>query len=235
MKIKITGKYIIAFLFLTILCGTSHEFVHHFAGAAVCDEFGYKTFNSFVLPESCRNNPYKLWATAAGPAFTFALVWFGLYRLRKPDGKSRQIGFALIFANFPVNRLLFAMLDGNDEQYIAHQLFGKSAPAFWLVNLIIWLCVLPPLVFAYRAIENKFRPLWFAAFFVLPFVFVILFAGLFLENYLLLNQQILADTVFGIPFLILLVEIVCLTGYALTKKYIYSPTPNGIEFAGGLS
>ena len=135
MKIKITWKYIIAFLFLTILCGTSHEFVHHFAGALVCGEFGYKTFNSFALPEPCVNNPYKLWATAAGPFFTFALLWFGLYRLRKPDEKNRQLGFALIFANFPVNRLLFALLGGNDEQYIAAQLFGKSAFAYWFVHL----------------------------------------------------------------------------------------------------
>lgn len=66
MKIKITGRYIIDFLFLTILCGTSHEFVHRFTGAAICGEFGYKTFNSFVLPESCQSNPYKLRATVAG-------------------------------------------------------------------------------------------------------------------------------------------------------------------------
>ena len=221
MKINITWRYAAAFLFLTILCGTSHEFVHHFAGAAVCGEFGYKTFNSFVLPEACRANPYKLWATAAGPLFTFALVWLGLYQMRRADEKSKRLGFALIFANFPVNRLLFALLGGNDEQYIAQQLFGKSALAYWLVNFIIWLCVLPPLYFAYREIANRFKFLWFAGFFILPFVFVVLFAGLFLENYLLLERKILAETIFGIPYLIMLVEAFCLTGYALTRKYLY--------------
>ena len=38
------------------------------------------------------------------------------------------------------------------------------------------------------------------------------------------DRQILAGTILGIPFLILLVEIFCLIGYWLTKKYIYSPS-----------
>lgn len=221
MKINVTWKYIVAFLFLTILCGTSHEFAHHFTGALICGNFGYKTFNSFVLGEGCEGNPYKLWATIAGPAFTFALLWLGLYRLRKPDEKNRQLGFALIFANFPVNRLIFALLHSNDEQWVAHQLYGKSVFAFWLTNAIIWLCTLPPLYFAYKAIGNKFKLLLFAGFLVLPFAFIVVFAGLFLENYLLLERKFLADTVLGIPYLILLIEVSCLTGYFLTKKYLY--------------
>ena len=224
MNINITWRYVAAFLFLTVLCGTSHEFVHHFAGALVCGEFGYKTFNSFVLPEGCRDNPYKLLATAAGPLFTFALLWLGLYRMRRrADEKSLRLGFALIFANFPINRLLFALLGANDEQYIASQLFGKSALAYWTVNLIIWLCAAPPIYFSYKIIKNNLRFLWFAGFFILPFAFVVVFAGLFLENYLLLERKILAGTILGIPYLIMLVEAICLTGYALTKKYLYCP------------
>lgn len=224
MKIKLTWKYIIAFLFLTILCGTSHEFVHHFTGALICGCFGYKTFNSFVLCDSCKDNPYGFWATVAGPAFTFLLMWIGLYRLRMPDEKSKQLGFALIFANFPINRIFFALIHSNDEQWVAYQLYGDSELAFWITNILIWLCTFPPLFFAYKAIGNRFRILWFIGFFVLPFVFVFLFAGLFLEEYLLLQQKILADTVIGIPYLILLVEVICFIGYFLTRKYVYSQT-----------
>lgn len=232
MKIKITPKYIIAFLFLTILCGTSHEFVHHFTGAAICGEFGYKTFNSFELAPGCEANPYSFWATVAGPAFTFALMWLGLYRLRKPDAKSKQLGFALIFANFPINRIFFALIGWNDEQWVARLLFGKTAWAFWATNLVIWLCTIPPLIVAYRAIDNRRRFLWFTGFFVLPFVFVVLFAGIFLENYLLLEHKILADTIFGIPYLIMLVETICLTGYWLTQKYLHTAPETAAPAAG---
>ena len=222
MKLLITWKYVIAFLFLTMLCGTSHEFVHHFSGAAICGCFGYKTFNSFTLCDSCHENPYRLWATVAGPAFTYLLMWIGMYQLKMSGNKNKQLGFALIFANFPINRIFFALIDSNDEQYIARHLFGHSQWAFWITNLIIWLCTVPPLYYAYKSIANKRKLFWFIGFFVLPFVFV-LFFGLFLEQYLLLQQKILASTVVGIPLLILLVEIICLAGYFLMKKYIYSP------------
>jgi hypothetical protein len=57
MQLRLTWRYVLAFAALTILCGTSHEFVHHFAGAAICGGFGVKTFNSFDLAPGCDANP----------------------------------------------------------------------------------------------------------------------------------------------------------------------------------
>jgi hypothetical protein len=222
MKLRLSWRYLAAFLFLTILCGTSHEFVHHFAGRLVCGCWGYKTFNSFELCASCATNPYQFWPTVAGPAFTFGLMWVGLYQLRKADEKNRQLGFALIFANFPINRMFFALIGYNDEQWVARYLYGDSQWAFWITNVVIWAVAVPPLLHAYRAIKNRRRVLWFLGFFVLPFVFVILFAGMFLEDFLLLNEKFLATTVIGIPYLILLVEIVCLAGFYAYRKSIYA-------------
>lgn len=224
MKIQLSTPYILAFLLLTMLCGLSHEMVHHVTGAAICGCWGYKTFNSFTLCDSCVGEEFGYWATIAGPAFTFALMWLGWYQLSRPDIKNKQLGFALIFANFPVNRMLFVFMGANDEQWVARHLYGNSTIAFWVTVLIVLICTVPPLVAAYKAINNNHKTLWFAGFFILPFVFVILFAGFFLEEYLLLQEKVLADTLWGIPYLLLLVEVICLAGYAATKKFLYTET-----------
>lgn len=69
-------KWLVAFLALTILCGTSHEFVHNFTGAALCGGFGLKTFNSYSLVPGC-GGWREIVANLAGPAFTFGLMWWG--------------------------------------------------------------------------------------------------------------------------------------------------------------
>ena len=213
MRIKITPRYLVAFAALTLLCGTSHEFAHHFAAAGICGEFGYKTFNSFKLADGCEYNPWRLWATAAGPILTFGLMWWGAKMLLSGKLESRGLGFALVFANFPVNRMLFALLGFNDEQWIAQQMYGDSRMAFWVTSVLVWVACVPPLVVAYRAMDRRRRPLWFAAFFLLPFVFVLLFAGFFLEEFLLLKHHVLATPLLGIPLLVLLVEVVSLLIY----------------------
>lgn len=220
MQLRITWQYLVTFAALTILCGTSHEFVHHFAAAGICGEFGLKTFNSFSLAPSCAATPVTLWATVAGPLFTFGLMWWGMFMLRHPDERRRQLGFALIFANFPINRMVFVLMGWNDEQWTAKQLVGNDPAGYWIAVILVWAACVPPLVAAYRAIGNRWRPAWFAAFFVLPFVFVLLFAGMFLENYLLLKLGFLDTPVLGIPLLILLVEILSLLVYYSFKPWI---------------
>ena len=219
----IQGRYLLAFFALTILCGTSHEFIHHFVGAAICGCFGYKTFNSFELCSGCvESNPYWTIATFAGPVFTFALVWWGLFLLQKSNPIKKQLGFALIFANFPINRLVFAFMGFNDEQYAVSVIFGgDNLTAFWLTNLVVSALTLPPLIYGYKAIGGKHRLLSFIGYLILPFVFVIVFAGLFLEEWLLLEKRWLAETVIGIPYLILLVEILSMVIYFLYKKHLY--------------
>jgi len=228
LKIKLSPPYVIAFLALTILCGTSHEFVHHFVGAASCGCFGYKTFNSFELCSSCAGNRLAfIAATWAGPLFTYGLMWLGVYRLSKPSTAARQLGFALIFANFPINRIGFALIGWNDEQYVTNKIFGHSPLGFWITNLAIWILAIPPLLFAYRAITNRHRVLWFIGFFVLPFVFVFVFAGMFLEQWLLLDRKFLAMPIIGIPYLILLVEVLSIIVLAIFRHGITTAGSRG--------
>ncbi|MEO1032820.1 MAG: hypothetical protein AAFX55_15525 [Bacteroidota bacterium] len=216
-------KHLIAFLSLTILMGTSHEFAHHFSAAMVCGCFGEKTFNSFSLCPGCQeNNPLWILPTYIGPLFTFAMMWVGFFKLKKGSIIQKYLGFALIMANFPVNRILFALMGVNDEQFASGILFGfDNTIAFWLTNLGIWLFTIPPLWLCFRSINSKRKILWFLGYFILPFVFVYLFAGLFLEEWLLLETQFLANAILGIPYLLLIVEVMALFGYLLFRKYIY--------------
>lgn len=225
IHLRLTWQYLAAFAALTVLCGTSHEFVHHFAGAAVCGAFGTKTFNSFDLAPGCAANPWRLWPTVAGPAFTFALMWGGAAMLRGADEARRRLGLALVFANFPINRLFFVLVGANDEQWVARQLFGPSRAAFWATVLLVWAVALPPLVAAVRALGNRPRAAWGAGFVVLPFVFVVLFAGLLLENYLLLDRRVLAAPVLGVPLLIVLVEGLSLAAYYAFRAHLTGGTP----------
>lgn len=89
--------------------------MHHFTGAAVCGAFGTKTFNSFELAPGCETRPGQLLAAAAGPLFTFALMGLGAFWLSGGDERRRRLGFALVFANFPVNRMGFVLFGWNDE------------------------------------------------------------------------------------------------------------------------
>ena len=218
MTISISWRYLIAFAALTILCGTSHEFVHHFAGAALCGAFGTKTFNSFSLAPGCSANVTKAyWAAMSGPIFTFGLMWIGYAMLRRSNSASKRMGFALIFANFPVNRMFFVLLGANDEQYANRLMFGRSHVVFWLTVVAVLAVSLPPVIEAFRQLQNRPKLAWCAGFFLLPFAFVIVFAGLFLENYLLDQHHILASQIIGIPYLILAVEAISALTFEISK------------------
>ena len=219
--LRLNGRYVVAFLALTILCGTSHECAHHFAGAAMCGCFGVKTFNSFDLCASCEGNvPAFFVSTWAGPLLTFGLMWVGALRIQRGSSAQQRLGFALVFANFPVNRLLFVVLGWNDEQYVTRTLFGETQVGYWLTVLAVWGLAVPPLVIAWRAIANRRRVLSFSAFFTLPFVFVVAFAGFFLEEWLLLKQKFLATPVLGVPLLIVAVEVISFVLYVAFRDGI---------------
>src|SRR5262249_36900478 len=89
---------------------------------------------------------------------------------------------------------------------------GDGAIGYWLTNIAIWVCALPPLFAAWRALAGPRRLAWFAALFVLPFVFVIGF-GVVMESYVLLTLHVLEEPIYRIPMLLVLTEAVCLAIY----------------------
>jgi hypothetical protein len=219
MKLRITWQYLVAFSALLMLCGSAHEFAHHFTGAAVCRAWGQKTFGTFSLAEGCEANPRWWWASVAGPIFTFAMLWIGAMLLRRESTGLRSFGFALIFANVPFNRMFVALTGHNDEQWLAHKLYPQSLWTYWVVVAIVWIICVPPLVMAWRAIENRNRLFWFAGFYLLPFAFLPL-QGMVFENYLLLSRKVLAQTVYGIPYLVIVVDLFFLAVLLLWGKHL---------------
>lgn len=219
MRIKITWKYCLAFYCMTMLYVSFHELVHHFVGAVICGDWGYKSFNYFETACSDENK-WQYLSTYAGPVFTFIVMWIGAWMLKREKGSeyNKQLGFALIFAQLPLQRMMMPFLKGNDEYYASAKIFGSSDELMWLVALIIWIICIPPLIQAYKSIQNNRRWLWFLLYFTL-FPYLLwgpIFGGL---EYLLVNKGVLDGTIIGIAHLFILNEIVTIIGYIYTKKY----------------
>ena len=218
VALKINWKYCLAFYCLTMLYSSLHELTHHFVGYVVCGEWGYKTFNYFST--ACEASPITFIATYAGPIFTFTMMWVGAYFLKRKSSSpfQRQLSFALIFAQMPLQRMVMCFFKTNDEYYASSQIFGHTALVYWLVILSIWVCCVPPLITAYKAIKNKNRIAWFLFYaFLFPYL---LWGPIFvLLEYLLVNKQVMNGTVIGIANLFILNEVITVVGYLLTKNY----------------
>jgi hypothetical protein len=219
--IKLTWKYSLAFYFLTMLYSSLHELVHHFAGFLICGEWGYKSFNYFKT--ACSGDPMILMATYAGPIFTYLVMWIGAYILssKSSSQSAKQFSFALIFAQMPLQRMVVPFFKMNDEYYATSTLFGKTALVYWVVVFVVWLCCVPPLAVAYKAINNKNKLLLFL-FFAFLFPYVLWGPAFVLLEHLLVNKQILNETVIGIAYLFILNEVFTVCGYIFTKKYLYT-------------
>ena len=226
ITLKITWRYCLALYFMTMLYISLHELVHHFAGYLICGDWGYKTFNYFAT--ACEGTAKSWYATYAGPLFTFAMMWVGAYFLLYANSNyKKHFGFAMIFAQWPLQRMTSPFFRMNDEFVATINLFGDTPFNYWAVIIVIWLICLPPLVVAYRAIANKRRLLWFLWYLCLfPYLLVgPVFGGL---EYLLVQKQVLAGTFIGIAHLFIVNEIITIIGYALTKRYIEPEASPGL-------
>ena len=150
-----------------MLYASLHELVHHFFGFAVCGRFGTMTFNSFRT--GCEGTFASRMTTLAGPVFTFAMMYVGWFLLARRASTSlqRQIGFAVVFAQLPLQRITGPLMRLNDEHSVAAHYFGDTTPTLWATFAAILAICLPPLVGAWRAIENRRRLAWFAFYLVL--------------------------------------------------------------------
>jgi len=230
MRVELTPRYLLAFVCLAAVLGIGHELAHHVVGRLICGAWGYKTFNSFVLATGCREqHPRTSWlATLAGPAlFNYLPMWIGFSQMRRSDAGSKLFGLTLVFATIPVFRIVFSALGANDEPWIVRHLFGHNQLAFWLMNVAIWLLSVPPLLLAWRTMQNRHRALLFVFYLLALPLFVFFFVGIVLEN-MIIKQHILADTLWGMPYLVLLVEGLAYLGYQMNRQHLRVPV-SGLE------
>lgn len=218
VRLKITWKYILAFYCIIMLYASLHELIHHISGYMICGEWGTKTFNYFET--ACEQESKSYWATYTGPLFTFLMMYVGMLILKKNTSTYKNhLGFAMIFAQLPMQRMVSPFFKMNDEFYATSYFFGDTPTVYWSVIIIIWLMCLPPLIKAFNAIENRFRLLWFIFYFTL-FPYIVwgpIFGGL---EYLMVSKNVLSQSVYGIGLLFIINEIITIIAYYGTKKYI---------------
>lgn len=171
---KITWRYCMAFLLLCLLLQEVHEIAH-----MLVDRFTVNCGKRFFLYwELCQEGGDKKVAIVAfaGPIVNFILLIAG-YRMLSKQSTSTQksIGFSLILATLPLQRLQAFIFRGSDEILGFRKLMQPTEPfkgAGLIAGLaLILLFIVPALWRAYTHIKAKNSGLVMIGFLVVPFVF----------------------------------------------------------------
>ena len=201
-----------------MLYASLHELIHHFAGYFICGDWGYKTFNYFET--ACETDRKSLLATYMGPLFSFTMMYVGAYFLiMKSSNFIKHLGFAMIFAQLPFQRMVSPFFKMNDEFYATSILYGNTTFIYWAVIITIWIICIPPLIKAYLSIGNKYRMIWFL--FYLVFFPYLLWGPIFgTLEFFMVKRNFLAQPIIGIGLLFIINEVITIIAYFLTKKHI---------------
>jgi hypothetical protein len=223
MHLKLSFRYILAFLLLTLVMLELHETVHVITGRIICGAWGARDFNVWGLCEGCEKAHPLAWvATLTGPLFSFMLMWFGAIWLNSARIKKRAAGFVLIFANIPFGRISQAMMGSGDEMVVARHLLKASFSHSQMVlicSVIVLALGLPPIIKAYRVIGNKYALLYVLGFLTLPLVFILSYVLMGLNG--LLNSGLLAAPwIMGTPLLITLHTVIAMVLFAVLYKHL---------------
>jgi hypothetical protein len=205
MKLKLSFGYIIAFLLLTVVMLELHETVHIITGRIICGDWGDRDFNVWSLCKDCSLHHANSWlATLAGPLFSLALMWVGMFLLYRANDNIKAIGFALIFSNIPFGRISQAMMGSGDEMIVTKALLKGSFSHTQLIlicSVILLILGLPPIIKAYRIMKNKMAWLYIIGFLTLPLVFILTYVLSALNT--ILNKGFLAAPwIMGTPLII---------------------------------
>jgi hypothetical protein len=206
-------RWFLAFLLAVLVAHEFHELAHTGVGRLACGAWGARDFNVWSLAAGCES----LLATFAGPAFSWTLIWTGVWLVRDGSPGRRWTGLALIFAPNPLGRLLPALVGGGDEGVLARALVGGPGPlARLVVALAAAVILLPALWAAWRALPERRRAGWF----LLLFSSGILITGpLFVVGNGLLARGVLSSPgLLGAPVLVEVVTALSMLGLALTWR-----------------
>jgi hypothetical protein len=216
MKIRVPSQpaYIAAFLLLAFLCYQAHQLTRHLVGAALCGGFGTMTFTIVLTREPCSLPDL---VTLSGPLLTYGLAYLGMCLLRSP--RHRLLAYTLIFASFSHLRFIQTLTGRGDELILVEQWLGITSRP--LVAGIVLLIGLPPIIAAFRFIENERRTRVFIGSWLLPLplLFALLFANRFLfgEN----GNEDLGMLVLGISLTVFVVDLVAtVLLIRLTPRYL---------------
>lgn len=220
MKIKLSLKYIITFLALTFLMHELHEIVHTTVGRIIFGCWGERDFNQWSTCDVV--SPLGYIATAAGPIFTFIMIWIGAGLLKEKNTiQQKTLGFSLIFANIPFARLITPLAFGGGDEVTVLDYFVEN----WELSRII-ICVLIlfltaiPLYKAFKIMPNKHKIILFLLFYLLPTIIdgFVLLGGM---NTLLNNGILNSYWILGSPILVTVWTLAVTTIFILSYKNLF--------------
>nr|WP_294948732.1 hypothetical protein [uncultured Mucilaginibacter sp.] len=235
MHLKLSLRYILAFLLLTLVMLELHETVHIITGRIICGAWGARDFNVWGICEGCQKaHPLAWMATLTGPLFSFMLMWLGMFLLNSTNMKRHAAGFALIFANIPFGRISQATMGSGDEMMVTRHLLKASLSHSQMVlicSAIVLALGLPPIIKAYRVIGNKYAWLYVLGFLTLPLVFILSYVLIGLNG--LLNSGLLAAPwIMGTPLLITSHTVIAMVLFALLYKHLVLVSADKMPKAG---
>ena len=172
MQLVLSFKTILAFLALSFVCHEIHELSHTTVAWLQCNCWGGRDFNAWTICTSCGEDVNTIWATVAGPLFTYTMVWTAWW-LMSPLRSIRlqSFGFALLWANLPFARLFTVLMRGGDEGVITRTITGQQILPIdlWFMEIItVLLLLLPAIIRAWNLLMIKRRVLVFITFLLLP-------------------------------------------------------------------
>lgn len=222
MQLKIGWKYVLAFLAFNGVISELHEQAHITTGRFITGCYGERDFNVW---QSCTQgaDAFPFAAPMAGPLFSYLVMWIGVWLLmRAATPAGRSIGFSLVFAPLPFARVFTAVMGGGDEKIFLMRVFGEAIPPGVLRLLAIAITLAfcaPPVIAAWRAIDNLRRTWYIAGFCVLPLLVIWVYKLKFL-NGLLLQGVLTTPVVIGTPAFVLVVFAGMLVATALMWPWL---------------
>lgn len=215
----LSWRWVAAFAVLVLVLHELHEIAHTWTGRLVCEAWGSRDFNTWSLAEGC-----EAWLpTAAGPLFTYLVMWVGVLLLDAGRRPAKHVGLALLFGADPAARIVTVALGGGDELVVASSLVGGGGAGLglWLSTLgVVLLICVPALWSGWRALRPaRRRGLWFAGLFFGPFglVIAVILVGL---NGVLAAGVLAGPPVLGEPPLVLVSTILFAGSLALTARWL---------------
>lgn len=223
MTLKLSPRFVIAFMACTFVLHEAHELAHTCVGRFICGCWGQRDFNAWQLCDSCgEQKPYAIIATFAGPLFTYMMMWTGAVLTGKnKTALQNAIGFSLIFANKPFARIFTAATGGGDE-VSGLNFFLNNHPLAWIIGLIVVLLItIIPLYKALKLINNSYRAAWFLLFLIGPMLieWIVIFC---LMNSLLKHDVLNNYWILGSPVLATAWTILTLIIFILTRKSLFA-------------
>ncbi|HEY4322992.1 MAG TPA: hypothetical protein VGN20_03370 [Mucilaginibacter sp.] len=225
LQIQLTFKNLLVFMFFFFLMHELHELAHIITGRIICGCWGTRDFNVWDLCRGCADQRWQsVIATFAGPVFTFIMLWVGRYWLKygaTPQFRSLGLVF-FILGNMQFGRIYMAVTGSGDEISGLRTIFLSSDHSNaqiikTITIMIVSMICIPPLITAYKSIENKRKLLLYISFLVVPLILdtliiLILLNGLLTKG--ILNQVWIMET----PLFITLWFIFCVLMVAINYK-----------------